>query len=130
MYVFLFDQKTAYKMRNSDWSSDVCPSDLARQHRRAFLGEQRARAIAQPVDPFELVVEFGAGLRIAVGQIDRRDRQPVDIDLEIAAVRILGIAREPALALDRTHALGEHPAPLTAPQRRVRRGCGWKIETE
>src|SRR3546814_12962569 len=28
MYIFLFMQKTAYEMRISDWSSDVCSSDL------------------------------------------------------------------------------------------------------
>src|SRR3546814_2829068 len=27
-YVFVFKQKTAYEMRISDWSSDVCSSDL------------------------------------------------------------------------------------------------------
>src|SRR3546814_10109085 len=27
--VFFFNQKTAYEMRISDWSSDVCSSDLA-----------------------------------------------------------------------------------------------------
>src|SRR3546814_5576009 len=35
--VFLFKQKTAYEMRISDWSSDVCSSDLppcAGAHRR------------------------------------------------------------------------------------------------
>src|SRR3546814_1567796 len=32
MYVFFFfKQKTAYEMRISDWSSDVCSSDLAPQ---------------------------------------------------------------------------------------------------
>src|SRR3546814_11394422 len=30
MYVFFFKQKTAYEMRISDWSSDVCSSDLLR----------------------------------------------------------------------------------------------------
>src|SRR3546814_17575645 len=30
--VFFFKQKTAYEMRISDWSSDVCSSDLARRH--------------------------------------------------------------------------------------------------
>src|SRR3546814_179462 len=30
MYFFFFKQKTAYEMRISDWSSDVCSSDLAR----------------------------------------------------------------------------------------------------
>src|SRR3546814_6394717 len=31
LYVFFFKQKTAYEMRISDWSSDVCSSDLARR---------------------------------------------------------------------------------------------------
>src|SRR3546814_10200556 len=29
---FVFKQKTAYEMRISDWSSDVCSSDLAVEH--------------------------------------------------------------------------------------------------
>src|SRR3546814_2147524 len=29
VYFFFFKQKTAYEMRISDWSSDVCSSDLA-----------------------------------------------------------------------------------------------------
>src|SRR3546814_13057758 len=31
MFVFLFKQKTAYEMRISDWSSDVCSSDLVKE---------------------------------------------------------------------------------------------------
>src|SRR3546814_3616241 len=31
--MFFFKQKTAYEMRISDWSSDVCSSDLSRPHR-------------------------------------------------------------------------------------------------
>src|SRR3546814_19279164 len=30
MFIFFFKQKTAYEMRSSDWSSDVCSSDLDR----------------------------------------------------------------------------------------------------
>src|SRR3546814_3261818 len=30
---FFFKQKTAYEMRISDWSSDVCSSDLSNNHR-------------------------------------------------------------------------------------------------
>src|SRR3546814_6016828 len=40
---FFFKQKTAYEMRISDWSSDVCSSDLvvhAQQHRPALGGDQ------------------------------------------------------------------------------------------
>src|SRR3546814_1005382 len=32
VYFFFFKQKTAYEMRISDWSSDVCSSDLVREH--------------------------------------------------------------------------------------------------
>src|SRR3546814_8518047 len=39
-FVFFFKQKTAYEMRISDWSSDVCSSDLrmldANYHRALF----------------------------------------------------------------------------------------------
>src|SRR3546814_1854976 len=31
-FFFFFKQKTAYEMRISDWSSDVCSSDLAVDH--------------------------------------------------------------------------------------------------
>src|SRR3546814_6532737 len=31
MFFFFFKQKTAYEVRISDWSSDVCSSDLRRQ---------------------------------------------------------------------------------------------------
>src|SRR3546814_8250140 len=40
---FFFKQKTAYEMRISDWSSDVCSSDLAHLHDRGKSGELRAR---------------------------------------------------------------------------------------
>src|SRR3546814_2650401 len=73
--VFFFKQKTAYEMRISDWSSDVCSSDLRR-------GEQ-AEAAAQHLhvdhhaflhvdgDAIHLVVE--ADLLMA---IDQRLRLP------------------------------------------------------
>src|SRR3546814_4438026 len=34
---FFFKQKTAYEMRISDWSSDVCSSDLGRVDDRALF---------------------------------------------------------------------------------------------
>src|SRR3546814_5179895 len=44
MFFFFFKQKTAYEMRISDWSSDVCSSDLGRragdQQRLSFGGAQ------------------------------------------------------------------------------------------
>src|SRR3546814_6056098 len=38
LVVFFFKQKTAYEMRISDWSSDVCSSDLRRRFATAFPG--------------------------------------------------------------------------------------------
>src|SRR3546814_1693617 len=35
---FFFKQKTAYDVRISDWSSDVCSSDLAMQNRPGIRG--------------------------------------------------------------------------------------------
>src|SRR3546814_7908082 len=34
-FFFFFKQKTAYEMRISDWSSDVCSSDLWRAYHRS-----------------------------------------------------------------------------------------------
>src|SRR3546814_5874933 len=39
--VFFFKQKTAYEMRISDWSSDVCSSDLRRPRTRGPAGSRR-----------------------------------------------------------------------------------------
>src|SRR3546814_3850237 len=44
---FLFKQKTAYEMRISDWSSDVCSSDLAHEVEQT----QAAGLITDPQDP-------------------------------------------------------------------------------
>src|SRR3546814_5921053 len=38
LFFFLFKQKTAYEMRISDWSSDVCSSDLWIAHNGAPHG--------------------------------------------------------------------------------------------
>src|SRR3546814_1787681 len=51
-FVFFFKQKTAYEMRISDWSSDVCSSDLL----PAPLSRTRgAHVDEQPVDRFRRV---------------------------------------------------------------------------
>src|SRR3546814_9624753 len=45
MFVFFFKQKTAYEMRISDWSSDVCSSDLvyAQRKQRRLLCNARSQ---------------------------------------------------------------------------------------
>src|SRR3546814_14180631 len=58
LVIFLFKQKTAYEMRISDWSSDVCSSDLTgrqlpQRHQCAdhrHRGEHRVGAARDGVD--------------------------------------------------------------------------------
>src|SRR3546814_2084649 len=74
--LFFFKQKTAYEMRISDWSSDVCSSDLmdaepqfaragieaqvfARRHRRPARRPAPAHLFAHGALPRK--VEFGKG---------------------------------------------------------------------
>src|SRR3546814_17956105 len=46
---FFFKQKTAYEMRISDWSSDVCSSDLTLAVARARHRQPRVRAAVRQV---------------------------------------------------------------------------------
>src|SRR3546814_3170142 len=48
---FFFKQKTAYEMRISDWSSDVCSSDLSLQ--RALSPSTPATLYNEPTKPRE-----------------------------------------------------------------------------
>src|SRR3546814_16519419 len=54
LFFFFFKQKTAYEMRISDWSSDVCSSDLVAQ--------------------FDIVADDLAVVRLAEGDADVRER--------------------------------------------------------
>src|SRR3546814_9696651 len=46
-FFFFFKQKTAYEMRISDWSSDVCSSDLHRCRGLRLGGDQFSAVHAQ-----------------------------------------------------------------------------------
>src|SRR3546814_19482552 len=56
MIFFFFKQKTAYEMRISDWSSDVCSSDLAR-------GGKPAAASAAPASQDAILKAADASIR-------------------------------------------------------------------
>src|SRR3546814_14377116 len=57
MFVFFFfKQKTAYEMRISDWSSDVCSSDLG-----PIVDLDDPRGIDEPVEKFVALGRVGAG---------------------------------------------------------------------
>src|SRR3546814_9698842 len=57
---FFFKQKTAYEMRISDWSSDVCSSDLEHAEVEAF----RREPVLRQVDAVELAVVALAVLQV------------------------------------------------------------------
>src|SRR3546814_7847990 len=50
-FFFFFKQKTAYEMRISDWSSDVCSSDLALPSKGARLGALAGFSAMQGLSP-------------------------------------------------------------------------------
>src|SRR3546814_10371907 len=89
---FFFKQKTAYEMRISDWSSDVCSSDL------------------QPLDALELAIDL---LRVA-GQADRFDQRA-------ALQRLAGALHVQILDQRHLVAVGQHIAHRVAHLDRARR---------
>src|SRR3546814_10430385 len=48
---FFFKQKTAYEMRISDWSSDVCSSDLREDHRIDVVATLPPQVVVNVVGP-------------------------------------------------------------------------------
>src|SRR3546814_1836335 len=87
MCVF-FKQKTAYERRISDWSSDVCSSDLY----DARAGLDRAAALVGVDDPGERLEEGRLARAVAADQ-----REPVTrTDMHVEP------AEQPAGALDQT----------------------------
>src|SRR3546814_9722173 len=76
--IFFFKQKTAYEMRISDWSSDVCSSDLDDHVARFGLAVRRPPPHVRPARDRERLgarahVERAVGVA-AVGEPDRQLR--------------------------------------------------------
>src|SRR3546814_5461780 len=66
-YFFFFKQKTAYEMRISDWSSDVCSSDLIEHEDLTGTGAEDVSVAA--VESGDLYAAFGhGGFRLVPGQ--------------------------------------------------------------
>src|SRR3546814_9012081 len=83
---FFFKQKTAYEMRISDWSSDVCSSDLlvrALEVERGRPGEVGAGFEHEAVRGarIEPDVDHVAHLLIEIGRASCRERVSVRVDL-------------------------------------------------
>src|SRR3546814_6312810 len=95
LVVFFFKQKTAYEMRISDWSSDVCSSDLS-ESRQAGPGGRAVKPESVLQDGAARPGDGGAELRLSVvaAQGDRLADAPVlGGDRGIADRKALGVDR-------------------------------------
>src|SRR3546814_3338165 len=85
LFFFFFKQKTAYEMRISDWSSDVCSSDLVvlsavRQHPGFFqVGEQLAghELVTHPAMEALHVAVLPGSARLDVQRLHRSEERRV-----------------------------------------------------
>src|SRR3546814_7425671 len=80
MYVFFFKQKTAYEMRISDLSSDVCSSDLSPASWEGIVAPGDGVVLRRLVEPGETVApgqpvlvvsQSGSGHVLKLGLADR-----------------------------------------------------------
>src|SRR3546814_1805106 len=73
MLFFFFKQKTAYEMRISDWSSDVCSSDLREQRlqRGADVVEVHFLRVQRTARCLHVILQFLRALVAAVAVLHR-----------------------------------------------------------
>src|SRR3546814_20757608 len=103
MFVFFFKQKTAYEMRISDWSSDVCSSDLL------------LARVLQPVAAAGLALAVTAGLLLFAVSATKYATTPVFLVklalLAAAVVNAVLLRRHPDWVLARVPGLAAEPGP-------------------
>src|SRR3546814_4499902 len=101
MCCFLFKQKTAYEMRISDWSSDVCSSDLRRREDRRGGGRMTAlphtSSVHKPL-PHDSAAKHVAGTARYI------DDLPEPEGLLHAALHLADRAHAKILKIDKTKA--------------------------
>src|SRR3546814_7020043 len=80
-FVFCFKQKTAYEMRISDWSSDVCSSDLLDlPERQVILDEQGGIAeirVRDRLDSMRLIEDYMIAANVAAAKALEAKKSPV-----------------------------------------------------
>src|SRR3546814_7741938 len=95
---FLFKQKTAYEMRISDWSADVCSSDLLPEEAKESAAAMR-RAVSEQIKALQ-----------DLSQLVGRSTQQLEVSQPVAA-RAAAPAPRP------------QPAPARSEARRVGKEC-------
>src|SRR3546814_2656385 len=84
LFFFFFKQKTAYEMRISDWSSDVCSSDLEGAHHHR--GGQR-QGWGRQIDPRRQSCRRAASPRGEGRTRRRRHLRPLAAEIGRASCR-------------------------------------------
>jgi hypothetical protein len=72
-----------------------------------FFFEQQVTVADQTIEPPQLVVEFWARRGISIGEIYAADNEPIHLGLDVAAVSIIRIPRQPATTFRRLRSSGE-----------------------
>src|SRR3546814_1023247 len=116
---FFFKQKTAYEMRISDWSSDVCSSDLesrardlradAAVHEQDGTQLQRHRLLAQPFADHRV---GGEGVAVAAHRVER---------VEVVCVRARRIGAQHVLLVVAEHHVNRAAGHVRLPGKAVQR---------
>src|SRR3546814_5854506 len=111
LFCFFFKQKTAYELRISDWSSDVCSSDL---DVLALADETEAGHLHHALVAIELLDAGAHFLEHALGTVERGARRQLHDRHRIALVFLVqeaaGHAREQEAAQQRQAREHQHPA--------------------
>src|SRR3546814_3054212 len=104
-FFFFFKQKTAYELRISDWSSDVCSSDLL------------------VIGPGDRGGDAEGAIGIGPGDETRKARIDVLGQIIIAPLH-RGDGGKALLAAERIAGVEIHDHPMTLRRARPRRSCG------
>src|SRR3546814_10799875 len=81
-FFFFFKQKTAYEMRISDWSSDVCSSDLEDERRNRSTGRREVdeRSLrTEVIIPYVLFHRLEPPDRFTCGHVQRNKRRCIEV---------------------------------------------------
>src|SRR3546814_17379629 len=91
---FFFKQKTAYEMRISDWSSDVCSSDLLEVRAAAGGTVSEAGGTDEDALGISIVIDHGHGVTSTYGHLSEigrascRERVCQYVSISVVAVSL------------------------------------------
>ena len=99
---------------------------IAREDDRDAGGPKARGMGGEAFEPGQLIAEFGAGLRVAVGEVERGNQDASDGSFDVARLRVGGVAGEGGAGKNRFGIAGEDgdavPRALALPDRVITEG--------